>query len=103
MEVFVTSFCFSNAAGGTGVSKGSRFTEEFPCPTARVKIKNGFHDYETGWRFIGESADPELATYLAVHAGKDDLRVFVSEFELADRRDLGPLIDFVEGMEADSD
>lgn len=103
MEVLVTSFCFSNAAGGTGISKGSRFTEEFSRPKARVKIRNGSHDYETGWRFIGEAADPELNAYLGAHARREDRRVFVSEFELADRRDLGPLIDFVEGMEADSD
>ena len=100
MEVLVTSFGFTNAAGGTGIAKGSRFTKEFPLPAARVKIRNGFHDFETGWRFIGESADPELTGYLAAHANKDDLRVFVSEFELADRRDLGPLIDFVESVVA---
>lgn len=103
MEVLVTSFCFINAAGGTGIAKGSRFTEEFPRPAARVKIRNGFHDYETGWRFIGEAADPELTAYIEAHASKEDRRVFVSEFELADLRDLGPLIDFVEGIATDPD
>ncbi len=102
MEVLVTSFCFINAVGGTGIAKGSRFTEEFPRPTARLKIKNGFYDYETGWRFIGEAADPELTRYLDAHANKGDRRIFVSEFELVDRRDLGPLIDYVEGESANS-
>lgn len=48
-------------------------------------------------------ADPELTAYIEAHASKEDRRVFVSEFELTDRRDLGPLIDFVEGMATDPD
>lgn len=103
MEVQVASFCYINSAGGTGISKGSAYHVQYPHTTARVNINQGFFDYETGWRFIGVSADPELTAFLATYANKDDLRVFVSEFELADRRDLGPLIDCVDGMRFDSD
>lgn len=100
MEVQVVSFCYINSAGGTGISKGSAFHVQYPHITARVEIDHGFFDYETGWHFIGASADPELTVFLAAHANKDDLRVFVSEFELADRRDIGSLIDFVGGAKA---
>lgn len=95
MEVLVTAFCFSNPTGGTVLSKCD-WAPHYPHPTAKVKIVRGFFDYECGWRFVGESACPELTAYLVEHGSSEDRRVFVSEFELADRRDLGPLIDFVE-------
>ena len=98
MEVLVTAFCFSNPTGGTVLSKCD-WAPHYPHPTAKVKIVRGFFDYECGWRFVGESACPELTAHLAEHASPEDRRVFVSEFELADRRDLGPLVDFVEAAE----
>lgn len=97
MDVKVTSFCFTNPCGGTGLSNAAHKVP-YPHATATVKIHRGFFDYECGWRFVGESADPELTVYLAANGSADDRRIFVSEFELADRRDLGPLIDFVRQM-----
>ena len=94
MEITVTEFCFNNAAGGTAISDGSFNNEAYPHQTATVTPIKGWHDYECGWRFIGVSADPQLTSYLEAHGHATDRRVFFSEFDLADRRDLGPLIDF---------
>lgn len=95
MEVTVTNFSFVNLVGGTGMSRGC-FGPRYPHPAATVRVLDGSCDYETGWRFIGESADPQLTAFLQAHANAQDQRVFISEFHLADRRDLGPLVDFVE-------
>lgn len=94
MEVLVMAFCFTNPSGGTSMSHCS-WAPHYPHPTAKVNIVRGFFDYECGWRFVGEAASPELAAYLGEHGSTEDRRVFVSEFELVDRRDLGPLVDFV--------
>jgi len=94
MEITVTEFCFNNPAGGTAISDGSFNNEAYPQRTATVTPIKGWHDYECGWRFIGTSADPQLTAYLEAHGHATERRVFFSEFDLADRRDLGPLIDF---------
>lgn len=94
MEITVTEFCFNNAAGGTAISDGSFNNEAYPHQTATVTPIKGWHDYECGWRFIGVSADPQLTSYLEAHGHATNRRVFFSEFDLADRRDLWPLIDF---------
>ncbi|TXT25405.1 MAG: hypothetical protein FD131_4606 [Rhodocyclaceae bacterium] len=94
MEVSVTEFCFNNPAGGTAISDGSFNNEPYPHKTTKVVTVKGWLDYECGWRFIGLSADPLLTAYLEAHGHAVDRRVFFSEFDLADRRDLGPLIDF---------
>jgi len=94
MEITVPEFCFNTPAGGTAISDGTFGNEAYPHPTATVTPIKGWFDYECGWRFIGESADPLLTTYLEAHGHPEDRRVFFSEFDLADRRDLGPLIDF---------
>lgn len=95
MEVQVKCFAFILPSGGTGMSTNCSWVEPYPNSTAKIKITKGWWDYECGYRFIGESACPELAAYLEAHGSKEDRRVFVSELELADRRDLGPLIDSV--------
>lgn len=94
MVVEFKKFAFRNTSGGTGLSNW-RHNPRYPHPTVKVNVVKGWHDYECGYRFIAESACPELTAYLEANGSKDDKRVFVSEFDLADRRDLGALIDFV--------
>ena len=91
-EVAVTAFCYTTSCGGTGLSDGTIGTR-YPHPVATVRVSRGFLDDECGYRFVGEAADPQLTAFRDLHGSATDKRVFFSEFDLADRRDLGPLID----------
>ena len=102
MIVSFTKFAFTVPAGGTGLSNW-KHNARYPHPTVKVKVVKGWHDYECGYRFIAESACPELTAYLEANGSKEDRRVFVSEFDLVDRRDLGPLIDAVVPDEEEGD
>ena len=73
------------------------FDPRYPHKTATVEVTRGFCDYETGYRFIGVADDPELSAFRDKHGSSTDRRIFFSEFELADRRDLGPLVDAIVG------
>ena len=91
-EVKIKEFCYSNPQGGTMLSDGMN-GPAYPHPEASVKPVKGWYDYEIGWRFIGEVTDPQLDAFITQH-GHPDRRIFFGEFDLLDRRDLGPLIDF---------
>jgi hypothetical protein len=92
MEVKIKEFCYTGPSGGTRLSNGT-FDTPYPHPEATVKVTRGFYDYECGHRFIGEPADPLLIAFRDEHGSTEDKRVFFSEFDLVDRRDLGELID----------
>ena len=63
MIVKFTKFAFVNPCGGTGISDWE-YNPRYPHPTVTVKVVKGWHDYECGYRFIAESACPELTEYL---------------------------------------
>ncbi len=92
MQVKVRKFCYSGPSGGTRLSDGP-FDPRYPYPSATVEVERGFFDYETGYRFIGKPADPKLTEFRDSNGSTTDQRIFFSEFDLVDRRDLGPLID----------
>jgi hypothetical protein len=92
MQVKVRKFCYSGPSGGTRLSDGP-FDPRYPHPSATVEVERGFFDYETGYRFIGKPADPQITEFRDSNGSTTDQRIFFSEFDLVDRRDLGPLID----------
>ena len=92
MKVAVLEFCYTNARGGTGLSKGP-FDPAYPHPEATVEVVSGFWDYETGYRFIGVPGDENLVAFRAANGSTTDTRIFFSEFDLVDRhKDLRRLI-----------
>lgn len=90
--VRIKEFCYTGPGGGTRLSN-SPHDPSYPFPFALVQVQRMFLDYECGWRLIGEAADPQLQAFRDQHGCPMDRRIFFSEFDLADRRDLGPLID----------
>jgi hypothetical protein len=92
MEVKIKEFCYTGPGGGTSMSNGT-FDAPYPHPDATVKVTRGFFDYECGHRFIGEPADPQLTSFRDEHGSMVDKRVFFSEFDLANPRDLAQLVE----------
>lgn len=92
MQAKVRKFCYTGPSGGTRLSDGP-FDPRYPQPTATVEVERGFFDSETGYRFIGKSADRQLTEFRDSNGSTTDRRIFFSEFDLVDRRDLGPLVD----------
>jgi hypothetical protein len=80
-KITINKFAFTLKEGGTGMSDWI-YNEMFTPKTTVVEIIEFWHDYETGWRFIGKAVDPVLQTYLARNASPEDQRVFVSEFDI---------------------
>lgn len=78
----IRAFGFTNPQGGTGLSDWE-YNERF-AGTATVKVNKAWHDYETGWRYIGEAVSADLKSYIAKHAAPNDQRVFFGEFDLAE-------------------
>ncbi len=98
VTVKIKSFAFMNPHGGTAMSDSSH-NAKFPGKTTTVKATNGWEDYETGFRFIGESADPELTAYLKEHGSKEDTRIFFGEFDVVDQSDVQRLTKEVQDIE----
>ena len=80
--VTLKEFSFTNTAGGTGLSNW-KYNVRFEG-VAVVTIIAGWHDYETGWRYIGRAINPALHKYLKDNANVDDQRVFFSEYKIAE-------------------
>src|ERR1035437_2528389 len=87
----IKNFAFTNTAGGTGLSDW-QYNERYSGQPTVTAVK-GWHDYETGYRFIGESDDPALNTYLDRVAKASDRRVFFGESDVWDQRQLQALVD----------
>lgn len=87
--VKVKQFCFTNKAGGTGMSRchfeqfrAGHTDEEFQGE-AEVQITDRWDDYECGERGVGVAVTTDLVKYLDRNANAYDRRVFISEFDLA--------------------
>lgn len=81
-RVRLKEFSFINKHGGTSLSNWEH-NEKF-SGDALVMITERWEDYETGYRFIGESIDAELDLYLGRNADPNDKRIFFSEFDVVD-------------------
>jgi len=68
--ITVTTFAFTNKAGGTGLSNW-KWDEKFEKPI-KVKVIKSFHDYETGQRMwaVPVPEETELLAYLDRNAKK---------------------------------
>ena len=88
--VKVKQFCFKNKAGGTGMSyqpfKQFEARDEIFEGSAEVKIVERWNDYETGERAVAEAVSDNVKEYLERNANATDKRVFIGEFDLADKR-----------------
>lgn len=73
-------FAFINKAGGTGMSDW-KFDPKFEG-VAKARVVKGWHDYETGERYIGVAVSEDLERYMAANANAADKRVRFGEFDL---------------------
>ena len=90
MMATLKMFAFMNRSGGTGMSNW-QFNERLE-ENVKVMVTKGWHDYETGYRFVAESADPVLTEYLSRLGHETDKRVFFSQFDLEDSGQLRQLV-----------
>lgn len=82
MEVEIKEFAYNNPKGGTNLSHGNyhpRFSGK-----GTVKLKSGFWDYETGWRYRGEAVSEDLKSFISEHGHPVENTVYFSEFDLVD-------------------
>lgn len=91
MKTKVKEFSFTNAAGGTCMSKFPMGGERF-VGTAEVTLIRGFYDYETGWIFHGTAESEDLKAFLERNGSPQDRRVAFSQFDLVDQSNLTALM-----------
>lgn len=89
-KAMLTSFAFTNTAGGTGCSNWQH-NKRFDAP-CEVGVTRVFFDDETGWHFAGVGLSQELQTYLGEVCSPDDQRVLFTERDLADASQVHDLI-----------
>lgn len=105
MEILINGFAYTNQRGGTAMSDGTGgfgdHALKYPNVVMKVVPTKGWEDMECGWRFWGKPADPQLDAFLADHASATDKRVFFSEFDLVNRRDLTSIVEYLSRTEVE--
>jgi len=78
--VEATAVCFTNLHGGTGMTNW-KHDPRLPGPIS-VRVFKAWHDYETGYRFVGVACEPRLQQYLEQVSPADRREVYVGQFDL---------------------
>jgi hypothetical protein len=81
--VEVKHFAINGKDGGTRLCNDAEFSHSLHFNgQVKVKIVNGFHDYEVGYRLIGIADTEELKSFMKEHSGIEDGEIYFHESEM---------------------
>lgn len=81
--VEVRQFAINGKDGGTCLCNYENFSYSLHFNgQVKVKIINGFHDYEVGYRLIGVADTEELKAFMKENSGIEDGKIYFHESEM---------------------